>query len=384
MRARQGRPDPGTALYVHLPFCVVKCPYCDFFSVEAEGQDHAAVVHAILEEARHLAPQHPSTLFLGGGTPSLLSTDLLEELLDGLHALTGFRDSAVEVTAECNPESLDLEKASCLAALQVRRLSIGFQSLDPGRLEFFGRAHTQEQALGAYEAARQAGVEAINIDLIYSGNGQTPEEWGAELERVLSLGPDHLSAYNLTFEEGTPFHTWLRQGRIERAPEDVELECFALTRELAGARGLQPYEISNFSRPGAECLHNLAYWANVPYVGLGPGAVSKVGQTRFGNPRSISRYLRDVNTHGNASEWSETLEPEARLGETWWLGLRRKVGVCPREARSTAGYEGQGDPALSTARRLGARGLLEESGGRWILTESGLPLADAIAREFLD
>jgi oxygen-independent coproporphyrinogen-3 oxidase len=374
---------PGTPLYVHLPFCAAKCHYCDFFSVPDEGQDVPGMVEAILVEARARAPRAPRTVFLGGGTPSLLSVEQLRHFLEELQAVTGFRESAVEVTAECNPESLDEEKARALLDLGVRRLSIGLQSLDDATLELFGRVHSAESGLRAYDAARAAGAEDVNVDMIHSVPGQTAEGWSAQLARVLDLEPDHLSAYNLTFEEDTRFRRWLDQGRLTQLPEEVELACFALTRELCVGAGLPAYEVSNHARPGRECRHNLGYWRNEAYVGLGPSAVSKVGHRRAGNRKGIQAYLRAMAADGHATDWDEELDPPRRLGETWWLGLRTSSGVDPAAARRTAGFDAEPDPALPEAERMVASGHLEHVGDRYRLTELGLPVADAVARTFL-
>ncbi|MEZ6017125.1 MAG: radical SAM family heme chaperone HemW [Planctomycetota bacterium] len=384
---------PGTPLYVHLPFCAAKCHYCDFFSVPVERGGSApsrwdvdAMVEAILVEARGRAAPAPRTVFLGGGTPSLLSEAQLRRLLDGLDELLGWRASATEVTAECNPESLDRAKARALLDLGVRRLSIGFQSLDDATLALFGRVHSVADSFAAYDAARAAGIEHLNIDLIYAIPGQTAATWARDLARVLDLGPEHLSAYNLTFEEDTRFKRWLDQGRLQSAPEEVELEMLATTRALTARAGLAAYEVSNHARPGEACAHNVNYWLNGPYVGLGPGAVSQVGGIRAGNSRAIVPYLRRVAASGQALDWREELAPLARLGETWWLGLRLAAGVEPSEARATARLEltpGAPDPALAIAEEHRALGLLERVDGRYRLTSAGLPVADGVARQFL-
>ena len=377
------RAPAGTALYIHVPFCVVKCPYCDFFSVEAEGQDLSGTVGALLHEARARAPQAPKTVFIGGGTPSLLPESLLVKLLDGLDELTGFRSSAVEVTAECNPESLDPDKAKLLTRLGVTRLSVGVQSLNPDTLRFLGRAHGPEEALRALDAARGTDAD-VGADMIYACPDQSSEEWEKDLSRVLEFEPQHLSAYNLTIEEGTLFHVQRERGELTTAPEEVELACFEQTREVAEAAGLGRYEVSNYARPGHECQHNLTYWANGAYVGLGPGAVSKVGLARAGNPRSLAPYLRWVQDEGHATLWREQLDPLHRLGETWWLGLRRSAGVDPMEALLAAGLDGTvDDPAPGLAQELEQQGLLENVAGRWRLTDRGWPLADGVARKFL-
>ncbi len=381
------RAEPGTPLYVHLPFCAAKCPYCDFYSVAGDDLDTGGVIEAVLREAERFAPRAPRTVFFGGGTPSFHSPDELRRLLSELERITAFRESAEEVTFECNPESLDAEKARLLVEHGVDRVSIGFQSLEPAVLELFGRVHTVDQSFRAYGAAREAGVPRIAVDLIYGAPGQGVDAWTRGLERVLALGPDHLSAYNLTFEPGTPFAQWLAEGKLAQEPEAVELELFERTRAIAASRGMEAYEVSNFASKGEECRHNLNYWRNGPYVGLGPSAVSKVGHTRRGRPRSIGAWRRALEGDGEEWAFEETLSPKARLGETWWLGLRLARGVDPEEARRAAGFvaaEGKPDPAEETAGRLAADGLLERVGERFRLTVRGLPLADRVATHFLE
>jgi len=379
------RAPAGTPLYVHLPFCAAKCHYCDFFSVAGEGHDVPGMLRAILAEARERAPRKPRSVFFGGGTPSYLSCDEWRWFGAELQAITDFQ-SADEVTAECNPESLDVEKARCLLDLGIRRLSVGFQSMNDATLALFGRVHTAQDALEALEAARTAGVTALSADLIYAAPGQTLDEWERALERVLAFELDHLSAYNLTFERETRFFQWLQSGEVERLPEEVELAMFDLAREKTAAAGLERYEVSNYARAGEACRHNVNYWRNGEYVGLGPSAVSYVGGTRFGNVRAIPAYLSRVGAAGHAVDWSETLPALARLGETWWLALRLTAGVDPEEARARAGVrlDPDRDPALVCARRLVASGHLWHANGRYGLTPSGLPVADAVAREFLN
>ena len=383
--ARALSPRPGTALYVHVPYCVAKCTYCDFFSVVDEGADLSGTVEALLTEARARGPAEPRTVFVGGGTPSLLPERELERLFDGLEEACGFRRSASEVTVECNPESLTTAKARALVAAGVDRLSIGFQSLDSVLLELFGRVHSPADSFRAFEAARAADVGAVNVDLIYAVPGQRLPAWEVDLERVLALAPDHVSAYSLAFEEGTALTHDLRRGRLARLDEELELAFFERTRERLGAAGYDAYEISNFALDGHQCLHNIMYWENGDYVGIGPGAVSKLGATRFGSPRSVGAWRAGVEERGFAASWEETLPPLERLGETWWLGLRTARGVDPRAARRTAGVElaGAGDPAVAVAADLGDQGLLRRSRGRWSLTAKGLPLADAVSSRFL-
>jgi oxygen-independent coproporphyrinogen-3 oxidase len=378
------RAPDGTPLYVHLPFCAAKCRYCDFFSVAAEGQDRAAMVEAILAEAAQRAPRKPSTVYVGGGTPSLLDAGELRRLLDELDRLCGFRASASEVTAECNPESLDRDKARALLDLGVNRLSIGLQSLHDDVLLLFGRVHSAADGLRAFDAARSAGATNVNVDLIYAVPDQDPEVWRSDLERVLDLQPDHLSAYNLTFEEETLFRRWLEEGRLRKSSEDLELELFHATRDTLAARGFEAYEISNFATSGRRCEHNVNYWRNGTYLGLGPSAVSKLGHRRTGNRKGTTSYVRTIRESGHAREWEEELDTRQRLAETWWLGLRLHEGVDPADARRTAGIDELEDPAIPIAQELATMGLLEEREGRHRLTPKGLPLADWVAKRVLE
>jgi len=381
-RAAELAPQPGTPLYVHVPFCVAKCSYCDFYSLEAEGQDLPGTLDALLVEVERRTPSRPRTVFLGGGTPSYYPIDELARLLDGLDRWSRFRSSAEEVTCECNPESLDLEKARALRALGVDRISIGFQSLDPRILELFGRVHGVEESFAAFHAARTAGFDRVSIDLIYGVPGQELAAWEADMERIAALRPDHVSAYQLTYEEGTPLTTRLHAGAFDRLSEEEELAFFEATHRVLAVAGLEPYEVSNFSAAGQQCLHNLNYWRNGPYVGIGPSAVSKLETTRFGNPRSLGPWRSALQAGRFPAVWEETPPPSTCLGETWWLGLRTSEGVSPEDALSLAGYQGP-DPTASLAQGLLAQGFLELGAGRYRLTPRGWPVADAIARRFL-
>lgn len=373
----------GTPLYIHVPFCEAKCPYCDFFSVAAEGQNIEGSLEALRAELERRAPKAPRTIFVGGGTPSWLSIPQLTELFDALHNLTGFRDSTLEVTVECNPESLDAEKARALTELGATRLSIGFQSLRPETLKLFGRVHDVDDSFRAYEAARAANPRGVSIDLIFGAEGQTTEEWAEDLDRVLALRPDHISCYALTFEEGTQFTRWLESGKLKRTPEEQELALFRLTRKHVTARGYQAYEVSNFALSGQECAHNVNYWRNGPYVGVGPGAASYLEGLRFGNPRALEPWRRSAVGADDPTHWSERLEPAHRLAETWWLGLRLAEGLDPMRARQLAGVAAAEDPCLPVAERLTREGLLSLAEGHYHLTPRGLELADAIASDLL-
>ncbi len=349
---RKTRASPGTALYVHLPFCAAKCHYCDFFSVAAEGHDRGALLDALLEEARRFAPRAPRTVFFGGGTPSLLEGPELVRLLDELERISGWRSSASEITLECNPESLDRDKAALLRELGVNRLSIGFQSLDLATLQLFGRVHDVEQSFAAFEAARSAGFQNLNLDLIYAIPGQELERWERDLTRILALEPEHVSAYNLTFEEETLFRKWMEEGTLKPLPEERELAFFWRTRERLSEAGLGAYEISNFSRTGRECLHNLNYWHNGEYLGVGPSAVSKIGNRRLANVKGIQGYARRIAEGPDALVFGEEPGASVRLGETWWLGCPGSLG---RARRLRGSYAGRRPDAARSRTARGAR-----------------------------
>jgi oxygen-independent coproporphyrinogen-3 oxidase len=391
----RGRPPAGTPVYVHVPFCAAKCHYCDFFSLVGEGHDLARSVAALVAELEQRAPLAPRSVYLGGGTPSYLPVALLRRLLDALDDLTGFRRSASEISVECNPESLDAAKAEALLALGANRLSIGVQSLRAETLALFGRVHDRAAALSAIETARAAGCRNLNVDLIYAVPGQDLAQWLEDLEQVLAHRPEHVSAYSLAFEERTPFSAWLAEGKLERLPEALELEFFWATRERLATHGYEAYEISNFAMSGYECKHNQVYWANQPYAGFGPSAASFDPPVRSANPRALAPWLDAVERGRDACEWREELDPLARLGETWWLGLRTARGVVPAAALAAAVADAAGgagcglgsdgcDPAEEVARSLADEGFLERAGAAWRLSRAGLPLADAIARRFVD
>jgi oxygen-independent coproporphyrinogen III oxidase len=379
----------GTPLYLHVPFCERKCNYCDFYSRPAEDEELDAFIDTLLAEATLRAPTRPATVFLGGGTPSLLSARQLERLLSRLDEITGFRASAREVTIECNPESLQLEKARVLRDLGATRLSVGIQSFQDDLLRAFGRPHRASEGKKALQVAIDAGFTSVSADMIFAAPDQTLASWEQDLTELAGSGVQHISAYGLTFEEGTPFKQRLDRGELHRVGEEEDLAFFRSTRAWLPALGFAAYEISNYSLFGYQCDHNINYWRNGEYLGLGPSAVSRLGPSRFGNARSIHRWRTATEGGAPAPEWEESLSPVRRLGETWWLGLRLSDGVNPAEARSTArvpresGSLPASDPAEQLAGELADDGWLVRRGDRWSLTERGLPLADALAARFL-
>lgn len=361
-------------LYVHIPFCPKVCPYCNFYKEASDRNKTQPFLEALLREAERWTDSlQPRTIFFGGGTPTALSTGQLEFLLSGLHARLDL--SAVEEwTFEMNPATVSLEKAQRLRELGVNRVSMGVQAWQPHLLQTLGRVHTAAQAERSFAILREAGFARLNLDLIFGIPGQTAEDWRESLERTMALRPEHISAYCLTYEEDTPFFAQLQAGLFE-IEEEREAELFQLTQELLTAGGWPPYEISNFAPEGAECRHNLAYWAGEDYLGFGPSAFSTVGAHRWRNVQNTALYTEGTLAGKTPQDFHEALSPEVREREKLAFGLRTRFGLSPAQIHS-----------LSSAKleALIQEGLLEKQGEGVRLTAKGRVLADEIATHLWD
>jgi oxygen-independent coproporphyrinogen III oxidase len=357
-------------LYAHIPFCPKVCPYCSFFKEASDRNKTRAFLDAMLVESeRHTATLRPETVFFGGGTPTALSTSQLEYLLGGLRERVDF--SAVrEFTMEMNPATVSMEKAARMRELGVTRVSMGVQSWDPGLLLTLGRVHSAEQARRSYEILREAGFAAVNLDLIFGVPGQTPDQWRSSLETTVALGPDHISAYCLTYEEDTEYFRRLNQG-IYQPDDECDVAFFETTMEVLEGAGYAQYEISNYARPDQECRHNLAYWQGADYVGLGPSAFSTVGARRWKNVSDTVAYIERVNSGADTWDFSESLDPATRRAEQVAFGLRTNRGVAGADL-----------PAARTA-ALAREGYLRLEGGTWKLTRKGRLVADELAGELM-
>src|SRR5690606_12641581 len=341
-------PDPGFGLYVHWPFCLSKCPYCDFNSHVRERIDSALWQHALLRELEHYGRltegRRLTSVFFGGGTPSLMPPEVVDALLAQLEEYWTL-DPDLEVTLEANPTSAEVQRFAGFAAAGVNRLSIGVQALEDEALRFLGRQHSAEEALAAVDLARRA-VPRFSFDLIYARPGQTAEAWRAELRAALDLGPEHLSLYQLIIEPGTKFHAALRRGELKLLDDEMQAELYEVTGVMLEAEGLLAYEISNYARVGAECRHNLTYWRYGDYVGIGPGAHGRL--TLSGEKRATRQHrapeiwLDRVVSTGHATQAEETLTRRQRLEELLMMGLRlrepiartafeREVGAQPEQ-----------------------------------------------------
>ncbi|BAM03504.1 radical SAM family heme chaperone HemW [Phycisphaera mikurensis] len=384
------RPTPVDGLYLHLPFCFHKCHYCDFFSVVAPPSELASAqrrftdaLRAELDAAAGAwagagVPLRPRTAFAGGGTPTLLAAEHWRALLGDLRR-RGVLDACVEFTAEANPETVTPAVLAALRGGGVDRLSIGAQSFDRGSLAALERWHAPESVGRAVELARAAGFDNVSLDLIWAIPGQTLAMLDADLDRLLGLEPEHLSAYGLTFEPQTPLAARLRVGKVAEVEEDLQRAMYARVMERLDAAGYEQYELSNWARRGARdlrCKHNLHYWRNASWLGLGPAAASHLDGLRFRNRPNLPAYEAALLGGGPPPRVDvERLPAARRLGERLMLGLRLAEGV---NAASLEAELPAGDPRrdhLQDCRRLG---LLEAAAGRLRLTHAGRFVADGV------
>ncbi len=357
-------------LYVHIPFCPKVCPYCSFYKEASDRNKTMAFLEAVLAEAAAAAAGlRPETVFFGGGTPTALSTTQLEYLIGGLRERIDF--SAVrEFTLEMNPATVSHEKASALRAAGVNRVSMGVQSWDDALLKTLGRVHSSAQARRSYEILREAGVGNVNLDLIFGIPGQSEAQWRETLRTTIDLAPDHISAYCLTYEEDTEFFQRFERG--EMAPEEErDAGFFEIAMDELEAAGFGQYEISNYARPGRECLHNLAYWRGAEYVGLGPSAFSTRGDTRWRNVADTAGYIKRIQDGTAAHDFSEPLDTDTRRAERVAFSLRTSDGVPEPDVQ----------PAQADA--MEAAGLLIRRNNRLHLTRKGKLLADEAAAELM-
>ncbi len=321
------------ALYLHIPFCQRKCPYCDFNTYAGQEGSYDAFVQALAEDMRRqgAARGRPPvrTVFWGGGTPTVLAAQHWQTLFAALHE--GFAIQAgAEITSEANPGTVDQSRFQTLYELGVNRLSMGVQSFNNDELRFLGRIHDASQAVTAFDMARRAGFDNINLDLMFGLPGQQPEHWRQSLQQAIALQPEHLSLYSLTVEAGTPLARWVARGQVSEPDPDVAADLYEMANDILAGAGYHAYEISNWARgplqadglPRYACRHNLVYWRNEPYLGLGPGAHSYEPPLRWAVQHNVSAYIEAVAGNRPVLESSETIDQRLAMGETMMLGLR--------------------------------------------------------------
>lgn len=374
-------------LYIHVPFCIRKCLYCDFVSYpydpEAARRYRAALLQEmalyqcrLTQEDRQL-----KTIFIGGGTPTCLPAEELAAILDGCRRYFHWLPGA-EVTVEANPGTVDTEKLTILRFAGVNRLSLGVQSCQGHLLQLLGRIHDFDQAVEAVHLARRAGFNNISVDLIFGITGQTLVDWRNCLESILALSPEHISAYGLQIEEETPLARAVAEGRIVPCDEETELSMYQEVMDLLSARGFEHYEISNFARPGYRCRHNLGYWHNRPYLGLGPAAYSYLGNIRYYNIRLLAEYGCRIARGELPVAAEEYLSRQTMMAETVFLALRVLEGLNLEEFAARFGERAE-DVYGKQIKHLSRLGLVEINSGYLRLTTRGLPLANAVFAEFV-
>ena len=391
-------------LYVHVPFCKTKCPYCDFNTYQGIENLIEPFLPALTSEIECWGETlaHPSvkSVFFGGGTPSYLPLGYIEQILAAIQSSFKVAPDA-EISIEANPG--DLDAAACVGILKqgVNRLSIGVQSLDNDLLNLLGRRHQASEAVEAFQSARQAGFDNVNLDLMYGLPNQSMEQWKQTLSSLIELTPEHISLYALTIEEGTPMHRWAAEGKIPEPDSDLAADMYQYAREALASAGYHHYEISNWSLPDLECKHNLVYWENGPYLGVGPGAHSRLGDYRFWTVLSPRDYNAKASAWGDSGiqplnelvesalesiptlgGW-EHLTIETTCSETMFLGLRLLNGLNLAEASTLTGVDlaKKFQPQIQECIQLG---LLEQDGDCLKLTKQTYLVANQAFTRFLE
>jgi oxygen-independent coproporphyrinogen-3 oxidase len=371
----------NVGLYVHIPFCEQKCPYCAFYSVPIKRSDPTRLIEALFAELDSYDITEPiETIYIGGGSPTCLPQDALPKLVSGLNARFG---RVAEFTVECNPAQADEPTLRQLRCGGVNRLSIGAQSFNAKELETLGRIHSPRQILEAVRVAKKAGFENIGLDLMFGIPGSSMKTWRHSLKSAASLKVQHLSVYSLTVEKCTPFEHAVREGELVMVDEDIERQMCKMARSVLRNEGFLQYEISNFAMPGFECQHNLRYWKNLPVVGIGPAAAGWYKGQRATNVADVAKYIKRIESGRSAQSEAYIPSPEQIASESAVLGLRMTEGIDARQYEQQTGF--------NLARLFGDaikkhshHGLLEcTADDHCRLTEKGLSYADTVAQDFI-
>ena len=411
-REKEDRRDAGTgagclSLYIHIPFCVRKCSYCDFLSGPQDEQTRERYVESLIREICMYGDnsREVDTIFLGGGTPSILAGDQIRRIMQAVFDSFSVRKDA-EISMELNPGTADRKKLQAIRRAGINRLSMGVQSMHDEELRMLGRIHSHAQAVETFKAAREEGFGNINIDLMSALPGQTFESWARTLEEAAAWGPEHISAYSLIIEPGTPFDEWQDKGMLPPLPdEETDREMYHYTRSFLQGRGYDRYEISNYARPGRECRHNTGYWTGHDYLGMGIGAASYVDGTRFTNTEDIQQYMDFFELNQDRRDYLELnkekiesgagslagpgirrdvhrLETEEKMEEFMFLGLRMTGGVSPEDFKTRFGRpldEVYGE----MIRKHESQGLVERTDEGIRLTERGTDISNYVLADYL-
>ena len=367
-------------LYVHIPFCVRKCQYCDFLSGPSDEETKDRYIEALLKEIRaaeHTEDYEIVSVFIGGGTPSALKAEAIASIMRTVQEQFFFCEDA-EVTIEANPGTVDLEKLTIYRNVGINRLSLGLQSTDAEELKLLGRIHSYEEFLKSYEWAREAGFSNINIDLMFAIPGQTGEAWRQHLYQVAELNPEHISAYSLIIEEGTPF----AEQNLDLPDEDTEYQMYEDTAEILERYGYRQYEISNYAKQGYMCRHNAGYWQRREYLGFGLGASSLYGGMRFSNTHQMQEYLKESRNPDQIRKDVTVLSRNEQIEEFMFLGLRMTEGISEKK------FEENFDVRLMDVygdilQKYEETGFMEHIETKWRLTRKGIHVSNHILADFL-
>lgn len=383
----------AVGVYIHFPFCVKKCSYCDFLSGPADRGTKKAYSDALCREIYSFGREYGmqelfsegekipvDTIFLGGGTPSVMDPADLTRVMETVRKVFDILPEA-EISMEMNPGTFR-EELLAFVKKSMGRVSLGLQSADDSELSRLGRIHTYSEFERCYAALRDAGISNINVDLMSAIPGQTLVSWEKSLTRILGMEPEHISCYSLIIEEGTPFFELLEKGRLDLPNEDEEREMYYLTERLMNAHGYHRYEISNYARPGYECRHNVRYWRRSPYIGFGIGAASLLDETRWSNTCDLQRYLSGSGSLSDIREEIHHLSVREQMEEFMFLGLRMMEGVSAADFGEKFGCE-LDSVYGGVCEKLISEGLLVREGDRYKLTSRGIDVSNAVLAEFL-
>ncbi len=370
-------------LYIHIPFCVKKCRYCDFLSAPYSEDKREQYVRALTEEIAEAAPKFSeytvNTVFIGGGTPSLLTAEQITRIMETVHEAYRL-NPYTECTIECNPGTVEEKKAESWILNGINRVSIGLQSANNNELQGLGRIHTVEEFLDSFLLLSNMGFSNINVDLMSALPFQTEESFYATLRSVAGIAPKHLSVYSLIVEENTPLYDWVHDGNEASLPsEETERNMYYKTREILAEYGYYRYEVSNYAKPGYECRHNLRYWERREYAGFGLGAASFVGNRRYNNVSGWDEYIESC---GSRKVNEELLDRKDEMAEFMFLGLRKTKGIDKQEFSETFGVDYDAVYGKITE-RLTAKGFLRTEEQRVMLTDLGIDVSNVVLAEFL-
>lgn len=388
-KKKKAEPKKPLGLYVHIPFCVKKCNYCDFLSVPADDATKKRYVDALCKEIagyKELTKDYElATVYFGGGTPSVLEVSLVEQLLATIQNCFTIDMAAAEITLEVNPGTATPDKLRRYREMGINRLSIGVQSAKEEELKLLGRIHTFEDAKQTVQWAREAGFTNISMDLISALPKQTLEDYKANVEAILSLNPEHISSYSLIIEEGTPFFLQYGEGAAKEGDlpdEETDRAMYAYTKERLAGAGYERYEISNYAKPGFESRHNSSYWTGTEYLGVGLGASSLFTNARYHNETDLLTYIKESEEGRDVRREIERLMPEEQMEEFMILGLRRMCGISRTEFRERFGKPIE-TVYGSALQKLKKQELITVEGDRVALTELGIDVSNQVFVEFV-